>query len=99
MTRIWYVQLSERGYNSFLLINDKLPGIIKYDLGRAKYSITPTVDDEVILIAKKHTLCKGVIVDVEDNIEDNIQQYLLFIEKITPVYCGMFYRRNWTLVN
>lgn len=95
MTRTWYVQLSERVYNSLLLKNNELPGIIQYDLGNAKYRIIPTVDDEIILIAKKHILCKGVIID---ECRDTLQ-YMLFIEKITPVYCGMFYRRNWTLVN
>ena len=86
----WFVQLS--AINTDKLLTEEFPMLFHYELGNAKMKTLPSVGDCVIILGKKHELCKGFIHSTYENVN------VLFLESLNPVYTGKFYRRNWTLI-
>lgn len=92
----WYVQLSRYACDNIIKNSARFPGLFEYELGNAKMTILPKVDDHIILLGKKHELSKGFIYEMYEPPVGSTR-IVIFLDEINPVYTGRFYRRNWTV--
>lgn len=89
----WYVQLGPFLSSQFFSTPSNFSNrVIRYDLGTAKMVTFPKVGDNVILLGKKHELCTGKVVDMNDP-----NHPVMYLSEVKPVFTGKFYRRNWTM--
>lgn len=97
--RTWYMQLSQKNFDQLTKteMKDRFPGNLVYELGNARITMIPEVGDCVIVLGKKHKVTVGFILDTYDCPEKG-KMYVVYLEKISPEYNGIFFRRNWTLV-